>query len=282
MTRWEVHQGDNQYVTHVLREEPQQGQREGDRVDLTGIQSLHVAGQRVSDGEVVLDQLANVIDLSEGEIAYPVSSTMSATAGLYRVEFIATWPGNIQKTYPTRGKRRSWFLNVRPDIAGMASPLQTAPPSIGGTPVVSTLFVGDGETATVSTQGAVVFASATANILVQDHVDAFSIAPWTAATAWGVGNVPTIGQAGSTIDPSVVSFMEAATGDAVVVAKNTSTSIWFGASSTQGSAVLEIGQGSVLPVDGTVYQLFDLEGDAILPDGMYRWNESSGSWAQVG
>ena len=42
----------------------------------------------------------------------------------------------------------------------------------------------------------------------------------------------------------------------------------------------EVGEGATLPADGSTWELFRLEGNANLPDGLYRWSEASNVWIQ--
>lgn len=52
--------------------------------------------------------------------------------------------------------------------------------------------------------------------------------------------------------------------------------IWYDAQ----PAADEIGHGDILPGDGSEWQFFELEGNPVMPDSLYRWSDS-GAWVQI-
>ena len=44
----------------------------------------------------------------------------------------------------------------------------------------------------------------------------------------------------------------------------------------------EIGRGSVLPLNGDTYDIFELQANGTAPDGVYRWDHLAFAWVQIG
>jgi len=280
-----VKQGDSLVVDHQIREHPEGANLIGIPVDLTTATTVHVAGFRIFDRAVTVDMQATVTNASEGRVRFALSPGDTALPGIQRLEFVVSWPNNVQRTYPIGRFGGSYeTLEVAPDIMGIGSPQMTTAPTLGGTVQQGSIYVGDGETTTITENGVVVFASAGANIVVTPGVNIFSVAPNPLGTSWSVGNVPTIGQAGATFDPTLFASMEASTGDTVVVALHAPTMTYYSATGGSSSGALEVGHGVMLPVNGSVFQLFEIELSVlptVVPDGLYRWDDQSTTWVQV-
>ncbi len=147
-------------------------------------------------------------------------------------------------------------------------------PAVGGA-----VFIADGQTGIVASNGTVVMAGANAIVSVAAGITTFVLAEWQTQTAWTAGNTPTISQAGTASHPSLPARLAAADGDEITVARDPGGVTWFVTSPVSGA---EVGEGSVLPANGSGVELFRLTGNlAGLPDGLYTWTQPPGVWIQA-
>jgi hypothetical protein len=47
-----------------------------------------------------------------------------------------------------------------------------------------------------------------------------------------------------------------------------------------GGGDTEVGEGSLLPTDSSIYELFRLENHPTLPNGLYWWSENANQWVE--
>jgi hypothetical protein len=190
----------------VLRHEPTLGQRAGTPVDLTGATVLGIV-RRWSDRAVIESAAATVITPGQGAVELPLATAISTEPGLHSVEFRVT--GADQRTYP--GPMDPWWLT-------MAAVLDGGVASVASDPTAP-LFVADAGTATVTANGQMVFAGAGAAITVPASVSWLQVAWWDTQTPWAASTVPTLVQAGSTVDAGVAGALLASGGALVVITR---------------------------------------------------------------
>jgi hypothetical protein len=175
---------------------------------LTGVTSVVGTVRRWSDRAIVQSAAATVTGPTIGQVELPLTTMISSSPGLHAVEFRVT--ASDQRTYPSDPLRPEWLLLAAPLVAGASL---TAPNP--GAPVVVAVAGAGGPL----NDGQLVFAGASSTVTMPAGWTWGQIAwsgsgsPWTSAT------VPTIVQAGATIDPSVPAALLASGGNLVVLTK---------------------------------------------------------------
>lgn len=192
----------------TLRAEPGIGARVGLPRDLTGATSIVGTVRRWPDRAVVQSAAATVLSTTGGQVRLPLTTMISTSPGLHAVAFTVTDPAE-QRTYPSPFAP-AWLVVAAPMVAG--APLTAPNP---GAPVV----VAPSGSGGPANDGQLVFAGASSTITLPPAGSWWQIAwsgvgsPWTSAT------VPTIQQAGSTVDPGVASALLASGGNLVIITK---------------------------------------------------------------
>ena len=193
-------------LEYVVRHEPGPGERFGAARDLTG---TTVVGQirRWSDRAVVSSAAATIVDAPTGQVAIPLTTLISTSPGLHGVSLVVT--GADQRTYP--GPRDpAWLVLAAPLVAGAS----LTPPDPGA-PVVVAVSGSGGPV----NDGQLIFAGASSTITLPPAVTWAQIAWSGAGDPWTSATVPTIVQAGATIDAGVPAALLASGGNLVILTK---------------------------------------------------------------
>jgi hypothetical protein len=193
----------------VCRVDPGPGLRVGLPRSLTGITSVIGTVRRWADRAVVQSAPATIVgDPAGGAVTLPLTTMISTSPGLHGVTFTVTDPAE-QRTYPGP-LDPAWLLIADPLVAGAA----LTPPAPDAPVVVAV----SGSGGPVS-NGQLVFAGASSTIVVPVGVSWFQIAWSGAGSPWTSATVPTITQAGSTVDAGVPASLLASGGNLVIVTK---------------------------------------------------------------
>lgn len=285
-TMWDAKVGDTgPAISAQLRERPAPGKRYGEPVPLTDITAITVFCRRESDLALLHTGPVNVVDGTKGEIWAALAPAVTAQAGLVAVEFVVTMTDSSTRTWPAEALADYWYLRVRADLGSTAAPTSVAT----GLPV-GPLFVAAGQTATVTFNGQQVFAAPNSTIRVAAGVNYFGISEWQGHGTWTLSTLPTITPTAGVLHSTVQGNLLTSAGDSVTLALDPAGSTWYGTRPTgggSGTGAQEVGEGSVLPADGTVWELFRLIGSAnpARPDGLWYYNTVSGTggaWVSVG
>jgi hypothetical protein len=271
-TRWQRRLGDTAPpITDTLRELPMAGQRVGTPVDLGNVGSVMAVIRRWPDRAIVHQAVATVVNPGiDGNITLPTPMAVTAVPGLYEISWFTAWPNGTERTFP-QGDPAWLLVAAHLDVPGPEMPAHAGP----------TLFAGDGATVSVTANNQVVFAGSGVTINVAPDVTAFWVAEREDATPWLLATVPTVMQGGTTMHPTAGFTLLNNGGGLTLLARDQTGTVWLAASpGGAGAANQEIGHGSVLPVDGSAFQLFDLEAHAVLPNGLYRWDNQASVWVQ--
>jgi hypothetical protein len=208
--RWVRNLGDTApALDYVLRLAPTPGQRYGTPYNVSGADSVIGNVRRWSDRAVVASAAATVVDAANGVVAVPLTTMIATSPGLHAVEVVAI-DGAEQRTFPTSPLQPEWLLIGQPLGGGTTVPLLDA-----GAP----LFVADGGAVSVTTNGQIVFAGASATVTLPTSVSWIQLAAWDAQTAWASGTTPTLVQAGSTVSGAMAAALLASGGNLVVVTR---------------------------------------------------------------
>lgn len=203
--RWVRPQGDTgPALDYVCRVEPGPGLRVGLPFSLTGATSVVGTVRRWSDGAVVQSAAATVLDAPGGSVRLPLTTMISTVPGLHGVTFVVV-TGGEQRTFPSPIDP-AWLLIAAPLGADV-----TTAPAAPGAPV----FIADGATGAVATNGQMVFAGASSTITVPASISWFQVGQ--TGTPWATGTTPTIVQAGSTVAAGVPAALLAAGGNLTVM-----------------------------------------------------------------
>lgn len=206
--RWLRNLGDTApALDYVCRLEPTTGQRAGTPYDLSGADSVVGNVRRWSDRAVVASAAVTVLDAANGVVSLPLSTMTATSPGLHAVEVVAI-DGAEQRTFPTSPLQPEWLLIAAPLAGGT-----TVPQLDAGAP----LFIADGATASVTSNGQMVFAGASATVTLPTSVSWIQLGAWDAQTAWASGTTPTLVQAGSTVSAGVAAALLASGGNLVVI-----------------------------------------------------------------
>lgn len=192
----------------VCRVDPGPGLRVGLPRSLTGVTSVVGTVRRWSDRAVVQSASATVLDAPNGSVRLPLTTMIGTSPGLHGVTFVVTDPSE-QRTYPGP-LDPAWLLIADPLVAGAA----LTPPS-SSSPVLVAVSGTGGPTS----DGQLVFAGGSSTIVVPPAVSWFQIAWSGAGSAWTSATVPTITQAGSSVDAGVPGALLASGGNLVIVTK---------------------------------------------------------------
>ncbi len=193
----------------VCRVDPGPGLRVGLPRSLTGITSVIGTVRRWADRAVVQSAPATIVgDPANGGVSLPITTMIPTSPGLHGVVFTVTDPSE-QRTYPGP-LDPAWLLIADPLVGGAS----LTPPSPG----VPVLIAPAGTGGPVN-DGQLVFAGAGANIVMPVGVSWFQVAWSGAGSAWTSATVPTITQAGSTVDAGVPAALLASGGNLVIVTK---------------------------------------------------------------
>lgn len=193
----------------VCRADPGPGLRVGLPRSLTGITSVIGTVRRWSDRAVVQSAPATIVgDPANGAVALPLTTMIGTSPGLHGVIFTVTDPAE-QRTYP--GPLDPGWLLIADPLVGGASLTPTSP----GAPVLVAVAGTGGPVA----DGQLVFAGASSTIVVPAGVSWFQIAWSGAGDPWTSATVPTITQAGSTVDAGAPTALLASGGNLVIVTK---------------------------------------------------------------
>lgn len=204
--RWIRPQGDTgPGLDFTMRAEPGPGQRVGPAVNLATATSIVGTVRRWSDGAIVQAAAAPVVGpAANGSVRLPLTTMISTVPGLHGVTFVVI-DGGEQRTYPGP-LDPAWLLIAAP----LGAEVTTAPPAAG-----APVFIADGATGAVASNGQMVFAGAGATITVPTSVTWFQVGQ--TGTAWATGTTPTIVQAGSTVAAGVPTALLAAGGNLAVL-----------------------------------------------------------------
>lgn len=196
-------------LDYTLRAEPGPGARVGLARDLTTATAIVGVVRRWSDRAVVQSAAATVLgSATAGQVRLPLTTMISTSPGLHAVSFTVTDPAE-QRTYPSP-MAPAWLMVAATLVAGAGL---TAPNP--GAPVVVAVAGAGGPTA----NGQLVFAGASSVITIPAGVDWFQLAWSGAGSPWTSATVPTIQQAGSTVDAGVPAALLASGGNLVIITK---------------------------------------------------------------
>lgn len=191
------------------REDPGPGQRVGAAYDLTTATAVVGVVRRWVDRAVVQSAAATIVSpATSGLVRLPLTTMISTSPGLHAVSFTVTTPTE-QRTFPGP-LDPGWLVVADPLVAGVAL---TAPDP--GAPVVVAVAGTGGPTQ----NGQLVFAGASATIVVPADVSWFQLAWSGAGDPWTSTTVPTLTQAGSTVAGTVPAQLLASGGNLVIVTK---------------------------------------------------------------
>lgn len=225
-------------LTVQLREDPTYNQRIGDVVDLSNVEAVWWVAERAYDGVRVHEQQAEIIgNPHDGTVYTNLTAVMTEQSGLVRNHVLCFWGDGSMITYPSEPNVDALWLRVRERIlVTTAVPVKTAGPTAGVDPVASSIFIVDGGTNTVPSNGAVVFAGANTTINVAPGVTHFTVAEWPTQTPWAAGTTPTIVHAGTTQHGSVTARLLASDGDEVTIARDgLAGAVWFASAPAAGA-----------------------------------------------
>jgi hypothetical protein len=195
-------------IDYTCRAQASIGQRYGLPRDLTGTSTIGVV-RRWADRAVVASAAATVLGApSSGMVRLPLTTMISTSPGLHGVSFVVV--DSEQRTYPADPLQPEWLLLAAP--LGVASDF--APPAPG-----APLFLANGAAGMVTSNGQMVFAGASTTVTVAAGVTWFQLAWWDTQTPWTTGTLPTVIQAGATIDPTVTAALLASGGNLVVLTR---------------------------------------------------------------
>ena len=209
MIRWHRPLGDTgPALEFTVRNPPTLGQRVGTPRDLTGATAVVGQVRRWSDRAVVSSAAATIVDAPTGQVAIPLTTLISTSPGLHGVTITVT-TSTDQRTYPS-AMDPAWLLLASTLVSGASL---TAPNP--GAPVVVAVSASGGPV----NDGQLIFAGGSSTIVLPPAWTWGQIAwsgsgsPWTSAT------VPTITQAGATVDASVPATLLASGGNLVILTK---------------------------------------------------------------
>ncbi len=191
----------------TCRAEPGAGARVGLPRDLTTATSIVGVVRRWSDRAIVLSAPATVIGpASGGGVRLSLTTMIGTSPGLHAVSFTVTDPAE-QRTYPSP-LAPAWLMEAAPLVAGAAL---TAPDP--GAPVI----IAPGASGGPVNSGQLVFAGASSTIVLPPGVTWCQVAWSGVGAAWTSGTVPTLQQAGSTVDAGVPAQLLASGGNLVII-----------------------------------------------------------------
>ena len=224
--------------------------------------------------------------IGDGWIHSPLFPELTAAAGLVAVEVDIEAHG-LSRSVPATPRSRYFYISVRRNFAMADAIVNPNPGQLVGSTTADTpepLWLPDGTTGTVTADHQLVMAGSGVTVNVDPDVTEFRIAEWSTETPWIVGNTPTVVLAGTALEALGPTKLAQANGDLVTIARPDAGSTWYvvGPDVTAGGA-LEIGHGSALPADGTVFQVFEIENSTAvppLPNGLYRYDDTAGVWIQ--
>ena len=193
----------------TCRAEPGPGVRVGLPRDLTTATSVVGVVRRWSDRAIVQSAAATIIGTAtNGDVRLPLSTMIGTSPGLHGVSFVVTDPAE-QRTYPGP-LDVAWLLVAAPLVAGAS----LTPPDPGAPVVIAVAGAGG-----PVNDGQLVCAGASSSSVLPPAGNWWQVAWSGAGSPWTSATVPTISQAGATVDPGVPAALLASGGNLVIITK---------------------------------------------------------------